>query len=53
MLMSFTDWNAVSIDDRQALLSRLTKEIWKIEQSLFDMCQPILSMDYAIAQKGQ
>ena len=32
MLKAFTDWNATNIDDRQAMLSRLAKEVWKIEE---------------------
>lgn len=32
MLKSFTEWKASSIDERQALLSGLAKEIWKIEE---------------------
>lgn len=32
MLKSFTDWNASSIDRRQAVLTNLAKEIWKIEE---------------------
>lgn len=32
MLIAFTDWNAINIDERQAMLSRLAKEVWKIEE---------------------
>lgn len=32
MLKAFTDWNAPDIDERQAMLSSLAKEIWKIEE---------------------
>ena len=32
MLKSFTEWKASSIDERQAMLSGLAKEIWKIEE---------------------
>ena len=31
-LKSFTEWKATSIDERQAMLSGLAKEIWKIEE---------------------
>ncbi len=32
LLMSFDDWNAAAIDERQSMLMRLAKEIWKIEE---------------------
>jgi hypothetical protein len=32
MLKSFTEWKASSIDERQAMMSVLAKEIWKIEE---------------------
>ena len=32
MLKSFTEWKASSIDERQAIMSVLAKEIWKIEE---------------------
>lgn len=32
ILKSFTEWNASSIDARQAMLNGLAKEIWKIEE---------------------
>jgi hypothetical protein len=32
ILLHFEDWSAASIDERQSMLSRLAKEIWKIEE---------------------
>lgn len=32
ILISFDDWSAAAIDERQAMLMRLAKEIWKIEE---------------------
>ena len=32
LLISFDDWNAAAIDERQSMLMRLAKEIWKIEE---------------------
>ena len=32
ILISFDDWNAAAIDERQSMLMRLAKEIWKIEE---------------------
>jgi len=32
MLKSFAEWKAITIDERQAMLSNLAKEIWKIEE---------------------
>jgi uncharacterized protein with ParB-like and HNH nuclease domain len=32
MLKEFSDWNATSIDERQEMLSKLAKVVWKIEE---------------------
>lgn len=31
-LKAFSEWTAVSIDERQELLSNLTKDIWRIQE---------------------
>jgi uncharacterized protein with ParB-like and HNH nuclease domain len=32
MLKAYTDWNAGTIDERQGILSKLAKEVWKIAE---------------------